>query len=155
LIRGGGTEFVNKTPDQILFDINDGFTDIFETTKMVEQGNTLLLPPNQWSFISSTPRSANSDTTILMYIVQNSPYINSADDIIPCNEMAAANNPLLSTDAMVFYDRSPDKLQLEIPVELELLPVQQKNLEFVIPGRSRLAGLNIYYPLSLNIVTGI
>lgn len=152
---GSGTEFVNKTPDQILFDINDGFADIFETTKMVEQGNTLMLPPNQWSFIMSTPRSANSDTTIAMYIVQNSPYINSIEDIIPVNECAAANNPLLSTDAMVFYDRNPDKLQLEIPVELEMLPVQLKNLEFIIPGRSRLGGLNIYYPLSLNIVTGI
>lgn len=152
---GAGTEWVNKTPDEILFDVNDLFADIFETTKMVEQGNTLLLPPNQWSFISSTPRSANSDTTILMYLVQNSPYLNSADDIIPVNECAAANNPLLATDAMVAYDRNPDKLQLEIPVELEMLPVQQKNLEFIIPGRSRLAGLNIYYPLSLAIATGI
>lgn len=152
---GSGTEWVNKTPDEILFDVNDLFADIFETTKMVEQGNTLLLPPNQWSYIMSTPRSSNSDTTIAQYLVQNSPYLNSMEDIIPVNECAAANNPLLSTDAMVAYDRSPDKLQLEIPVELEMLPVQQKNLEFVVPGRSRLGGLNIYYPLSLAIATGI
>lgn len=152
---GSGTEWVNKTPDEILFDVNDLFADIFETTKMVEQGNTLLLPPNQWSYIMSTPRSSNSDTTIAQYLVQNSPYLNSLDDLIPVNECAAANNPLLSTDAMVAYDRNPDKLQLEIPVELEMLPVQQKNLEFVVPGRSRLGGLNIYYPLSLAIATGI
>lgn len=152
---GGGTEWVNKTPDQILFDINDLFADIFETTKMVERPNTLLLPPSQWSYIASTPRSANSDTTILQYVVQNSPYINSEADIIPVNECAAANNPLLASDAMVAYDRDPDKLQLEIPVELEYLPIQQKNLEFIVPGRARLAGLNIYYPLSLAIATGI
>lgn len=152
---GSGTEWVNKTPDEILFDVNDLFADIFETTKMVEQGNTLLLPPNQWSYIMSTPRSSNSDTTIAQYLVQNSPYLNSLDDLIPVNECAASNNPLLSTDAMVAYDRNPDKLQLEIPVELEMLPVQQKNLEFVVPGRSRLGGLNIYYPLSLAIATGI
>jgi len=152
---GSGTEWVNKTPDEILFDVNDLFADIFETTKMVERGNTLMLPPAQWSYISSTPRSANSDTTILMYLVQNSPYLNSVDDIIPVNECTAADNPELSADAMVAYDRSPDKLQLEIPVELEMMPVQQKNLEFVVPGRNRLAGLNIYYPLSLAIATGI
>lgn len=152
---GSGTEWVNKTPDQILFDVNDLFADIFETTKMVERGNTLMLPPAQWSYIASTPRSSNSDTTILQYLVQNSPYLNSEDDIIPVNECAAENNPLLSTDAMVAYDRSPDKLQLEVPVELEMLPVQQKNLEFVVPGRLRLGGLNIYYPLSLAIATGI
>lgn len=150
-----GTEWVNKSPDEILFDINDLFADIFETTKMVEQGNTLLLPPAQWSYIMSTPRATNSDTTIAQYVAANSPYLTSIDDIIPVNECAAANNPELTTDAMVAYDRNPDKLQLEIPVELEMLPVQQKNLEFVIPGRSRLAGLNIYYPLSLAIATGI
>lgn len=152
---GSGTEWVNKTPDEILFDVNDLFADIFETTKMVERGNTLMLPPAQWSYISSTPRSANSDTTILMYLVQNSPYLNSVDDVIPVNECSAENNPELSDDAMVAYDRNPDKLQLEIPVELEMMPVQQKNLEFVVPGRNRLAGLNIYYPLSLAIATGI
>ena len=152
---GAGTEWVNKTPDEILFDINDLFADIFETTKMVESGNTLLLPPAQWSYIMSTPRASNSDTTIGQYVAMNSPYLNSVEDIIPVNECNAANNPLLGTDAMVAYDRNPDKLQLEIPVELEMLPVQQKNLEFVIPGRSRIAGLNIYYPLSLAIGTGI
>lgn len=152
---GAGTEWVNKSPDEILFDINDLFADIFETTKMVEQGNTLLLPPAQWSYIMSTPRASNSDTTIAQYVAANSPYLTSIDDIIPVNECAAANNPELATDSMVAYDRNPDKLQLEIPVELEMLPVQQKNLEFVVPGRSRLAGLNIYYPLSLAIATGI
>jgi len=152
---GSGTEWVNKTPDEILFDINDLFADIFETTKMVERGNTLLLPVAQWSFIMSTARSANSDTTIAQYIVNNSPYITSMEDIIPVNEFSAANNPELSTDAMMAYDRNPDKLQLEIPVELQFLATQMKNLEFVIPGHSRLGGLNIYYPLSLAIATGI
>ena len=152
---GSGTEWVNKTPDEILFDVNDLFADIFETTKMVERGNTLLLPPSQWSYIMSTPRSSNSDTTIAQYLAMNSPYLDSIEDIIPVNECSAANNPELSDDAMVAYDRNPDKLQLEIPVELEMLPVQQKNLEFLVPGRLRLAGLNIYYPLSLAIATGI
>jgi len=152
---GGTKDWASKTPDEILFDVNDLFADIFETTKMVERGNTLMLPPAQWSYISSTPRASNSDTTILMFLVQNSPYLNSVNDIIPVNECSAELNPNLSTDAMVAYDRNPDKLQLEIPVELEMMPVQQKNLEFIVPGRNRLAGLNIYYPLSLAIATGI
>ena len=84
----------------ILFDINDLFADIFETTKMVEQGNTLLVPPSQWSFIMSTPRSTNSDTTIAQYIVNNSPYINSMEDIIAVNECQASLNPELSEDAL-------------------------------------------------------
>lgn len=152
---GSGTEWVNKTPAQILFDINDAFADVFDTTKMKEKPNTLVLPPNQWSFIMSTPRSDNSDTTIAQYVVNNSPYIKSLDDIIAINEFAAVNNPELSADALMVYDRNPDKLQLEIPVELEYLATQHRNLEFIIPGRARVGGLNIYYPLSLNILIGI
>ena len=152
---GAGTNWASKTPDEILFDINELFADIFETTKMVESGNTLLLPPNQWSYIMATPRASNSDTTIGQYVAQNSPFIGSVSDIIPVNEFAAANNPQLAADAMMAYDRSPDKVELNIPVELEMLPVQQKNLEFTIPGRSRLGGLSIYYPLAFAIATGI
>lgn len=152
---GNGTEFVNKTPEEILRDINGIFSDVFESTNMVETANTLLLPPQQWSHIMTTPRSAGTETTIAQYIVNNSPFLSSIESIIPLNECSAAINPKLTTDAMVAYDRNPDKLELEIPVELQWLPMQQKNLEFVIPGRSRLAGLNVYYPMSISIVTGI
>lgn len=150
-----GGDWTVKTPSQIIDDINGLFTDIFETTKMVEQGNTLLLPPSKWSYIMSTPRSTTTDTTIGQYIVNNSPYISSLADIIPVNECASTNNPALASDAMVAYDRNPDKLQLEIPVELEMRPPQERNLEFVIPARARFAGLNVYYPLSVAIGTGI
>jgi hypothetical protein len=153
--QGSGTEWVNKSPDEILFDINEGASDIFDLTKMVERPNTLLLPPAQYSYIASTPRSANSDMTILAYSVANSPYLTSMDQVKPLNECAAANNPLLSEDAMVWYTLDPDKLQLEIPLEMEYLAAQVQGLEFTVPGRARLAGLNVYYPLSANILTGI
>ena len=152
---GGGTAWSGKTPEQILLDINDLFADIFETTRMKERGNTLLLPPAQWSYIMSTPRSTNSDTTIAQYVANNSPYLTNKDDIIAVNECSAINNASLTSDAMVAYDRNPDKLQLEIPVELEMMPVQQKGLEFEVNARGRVGGLNIYYPLSLAIGTGI
>jgi hypothetical protein len=153
--QGSGTEWANKSPDEILFDINDGASDIFELTKMVERPSNLWIAPAQYSYIASTPRSANSDMTILAYIVANSPYLTSMDQVKPLNECAAVNNPLLSEDAFVWYNLDPDKLQLEIPLELEYLAVQVQGLEFTVPGRARLAGLNVYYPLSANILTGI
>ena len=66
---GAGTEFVNKTPDQILFDINDLFSDIFNNTKMVERANRLILPPAQYTYINDTYRATNSDITILNLIL--------------------------------------------------------------------------------------
>ena len=143
---GASPLWVNKTPDEILLDINDLFADVFETTKMKERADTLLLPPAQWSLIMTTARSATSDTTIAQFVVANSPYLKSLDNIIPVNELTGAGTA--GIDLMAAYTRSPEKLELEIPVELEWMPVQEKNLEFVIPGRARLGGVNVYYPLS-------
>lgn len=152
---GGDTEFSTKTADEIITDINDLFSDMFKTTNMVEQADTLLLPPAQWSYISSTPRTTGTDTTILQYIVNNSPYLKGTDSIIPVNQCTAANNPTLSTDSMVAYNRNNRKLELEMPMEVQHEPVQMHNLEFVINMTARTAGLNVYYPMSLSIATGI
>ena len=143
---GGTPEWTTKTPDEILFDVNDLFGDIFENTKMKERADTLLLPPQQWNYIASTPRASNSDTSILQYIVKNSPFIMSEDNIIPVNELVGAGTA--GVDIMVAYTRRPDKLQLEIPGELQYFAPQEQGLEFVIPGMSSIAGVNVYYPLS-------
>lgn len=154
---GSGTEWANKTAEQILFDINDGAADIWAGTNMVERPNKLALPPNQHSFITSHPRSTTSDTTIAQFIVQNSQYLNSIDDIIPLNELVEANNPSLAGlgDAMIWFKQDPETMELQIPVELEMFPVQMRNLEYVVPARSRVAGLVIRYPLAVSILTGI
>jgi hypothetical protein len=146
---GSGTAWSTKTPDEILFDINDMFADTFANTLQVEKLDTVLLPTAQWSYIASTARSATSDTTILNYVVQNSPYISSANQIIPVPELTGAGTA--GVDVMVGYTRRPDKLQIEIPEDITFLPVQERVLEMVVPVTSEFAGLNIYYPLSLSI----
>lgn len=150
---GGTPQWVTKTPDEILFDINDLFADVFENTLMKERADTLLLPPQQWVYISSTPRASNSDTTILAYIVANSPFLMSMDDVIPVNELAGAGTA--GVDIMVAYTRSPEKLELEIPSELQFLAPQEVGLELEINGMASIGGVNIYYPLSIAIAEDI
>jgi len=152
---GSGTEWVNKTPDQIIFDINAVLGDVWEGTAMIESANKIMIPPAQWNYIASTPRASNSDTTIASFVGDASPFLGSAADIVPVNECSTQFNAVITNDVMVAYTMSPDKLQLEIPVEMEWMPVQQKNLEFVVPGRLRLGGLNVYYPLSAAFREGI
>lgn len=152
---GSGTAWTTKTADQIVTDINDAFDDIFTASDMKETGNTVLLPPAQWHYIHTTARSANSDTTIAQFIVNNSPFGLSADKLIPVNECAAANNPLLGSDAMVVFNDSEEHSQLEIPREVESLATEIRGLEFVVPMLANIGGLNIYYPLAFDISTGI
>lgn len=141
---GGGTTFKTKTPDEILKDLNQVANTPFSVTLGVEMPDTLLLPLDQYTLISSTARSANSDTTILEYFLKNNPFIKSVDWL---NELKGAG--LGGSDAMMAYRKDPDALTLEIPQDFEQLPVQEKGLEFEIPCHSRIGGVLIYYPLSI------
>lgn len=151
---GATTEWVNKTPDQILRDLNQITNSILDVTKGVEMPNTVLLPVNQYTLIASTPRSSVSDTTILEYFIQNNPFVTTVDWVPELKGAGPVVNGL-PTDIFIAYDKNPDKLTMEIPMPYTQYPPQERGLEFIIPCESRYGGVIIYYPLSLTIGEGI
>lgn len=155
---GASTQLKDKTPDQIIRDLNDCANSIVETTKGVEMPNTLLLPIEQYTYIASTPRSSTSDTTILEYFLQNNPFITQVDWLNQLKEPTAgwASVGLSFTgDIMIAYNRSPDKLTLEIPQDFEQFAPQLNKMEYEVECHERIGGVLIYYPLSMNICEGV
>lgn len=145
-----------KTPDQIIGDVNFGIQKSNILTNGVEVCDTCLLPVEQYAHIATTPRSSTSDTTILEFLRRVNPGVTFAQ----VNELKNVNpNPrtgaLSNTNVMVCYTRSPDHLQLEQPIIYEQFPAQERNLAYVIPVHSRIAGFNVYYPLSITVVDGL
>jgi hypothetical protein len=152
-----------KTPDEILIDLNHGPLSIISVSKGVHIPDTILLPPYQWGYIASTPRSTISDTTILEFFLKSNPGVKSVEWV---NELDAVS-PLPSTvtsettagsgtgDLLVCYKKDPEMLTLEIPQMFEQFAVQERNLEYVIPCHARIAGVIIPYPLSVWIIEGI
>lgn len=147
---GGNTEWTTKTPDQILRDMNLIVNQIVVQSNEVEMPDTLLLPLEQYTLIASTPRSANSDTTILNYFLMNNPFIRA---VIPVPKLDGAGTN--GADIMVAYEKNENKLQMAIPLPFTQYQPQERNLEFIIPCESRFGGVSIYYPLSLIIGEGI
>lgn len=144
------TLWANKTASEILVDLNGAANFIVESTNGVEIPDTLLLPLAQYNYIKSTPRSATSDTTILQYFLDNNGYIKTVEWV---NELKGAG--LSSKDVMVCYRKDPDVLTLEIPQDFEQFPEQEQGLEYVVPCHQRIGGVLIYYPMAVNIVSGI
>lgn len=149
---GGGTP---KNPDEIIKDLCDAIDDVRELTQGIENPNTILIPIAQNSLISCTPRSTNSDTTIKQFFMSNRPGV-TIEEVVELKQV----DPLPSGDSgpkdvMISYDKNPDKLTLEIPSPFETLPVEIRGLEFVVPAVSRIGGVVVYYPLSINIIEGI
>lgn len=138
------TTFASKTPDQVLRDLNGMVTKMLELTQNKEIPDTLLIGHTTHSDLSTRPRSSTSDTTILEFFLQNSPYVKNVQ-VVPEFVKAGTGN----TDICMIYKKSPDKLTLELPQPFEQFPVQAKGLEFEVPCHSRCGGVIIYYPLSI------
>ncbi len=147
----GGTKWINNaTPEEILFDMNNAVAVQVETTKMKEAPTRGLMPVAQYQYIASKARSANSDTTILEYFLQNNQYVK---EVMPLNELNGAGTA--GVDVFVIYNPDPDNLVFEMPMEFRHNPPQLRGLSWDIPCESETGGLNVYYPLSIAIWEGI
>jgi len=150
---GAGTEWVNKTPDQILDDINTIFSAQDEVTNQSEQSTVLMLPVKQWNYISNTRLSADSETTIMQYLIKNSSWLTSQASIQKVRELKGIGAG--GTDVMYIYNPDPDKLEMHITLEIDFLEPQQVNLSYKVPAWARCGGLHIYYPMSVSRAEGI
>lgn len=154
-----------KTAQQMLDDLNNVVDSIVELTNENHRPNRLVLPLKHRNYIARTNAGNGTDTTILKFFVENNLYINNVNDVVAANELSEAQliaNGVSGSGAgqfegniMIAYEASPQNLTFEMPVPFEDFPPQERNLEFVVNCHSRVAGVLIYYPLSMAIMEGI
>lgn len=147
---GATITWSTKTPDQIIRDINLLTRAVHSVTKGVEFADTLLLPIEQFNLIADTPRSAQSDMSVKSWVLANNPHLKAIDWCEELNGTGAGG-----TDQVLVYNRNPEKLTLEVPQDFEQFPVQERNLEYVVPTHMRIGGVIVYYPLSIAKAIGI
>lgn len=145
----GSPLWANKTPDEIIKDVSVLINTVITQSNGVEQANTVLFPVTAYSYLSTTPRSANTDTTILAFLKSVFRQITRWDWL---NELETAGTG--GTRLAVAYNRDPMNLTLEIPEDFNVYPAQERGLEFEVPCSSKTAGVIVYYPLTANKMYG-
>lgn len=150
----GGITWALKTADEIINDIGIMVTKVRSQSKGIHNADTLLLPIDQYNRIAQLPRSTQSDTTVLEFVKKkgNAFGLTTVDWL--STELSNAFTEG-TEDGALCYERTNENIELRIPMELQLLPVQARNLEFIIPGESRIGGVVIRYPLAFLTFTGI
>jgi hypothetical protein len=133
------------TAQEMLELLNYGVTAIVNGSQMKEEPDTILMPFEDYSKVSTTRNSDSSDVTVLEYFLRTNPYIRNVE---PINQLKAGNGSL-TKNRMVVYKRDPQKVQLHLPQPLELFPPQQRGLEFIVPAHARVGGVALYYPKSV------
>ncbi len=128
----GGTEWAQKTVDEILWDVNKAITEAWAASEYDESAmaNHILLPPDRYSYIASTRIGTSGDRSILSYLLENNLAKNQGRDlkIYPCRWLnnAGTNNKA----RMLVYVNDIDKLYFDLPVPLTRAMTQPVALQF-------------------------
>ncbi len=146
------TDFKHKSAAQILDDINAMFAYQSKITKNVERADTLALPASVFIDIS-TRQVPNTGYTVLRFLKENAPYLKRIISAPELEDDAEETNPY-GKGVILLYTNSADKFSLEIPMSYYQYPLQNRNLEVIVPCEERVAGIIMYYPLSAMIAVG-
>ncbi len=123
-----------KEGQAILDDINRLVSTIAEDTNNVLLPDTLLLPVKHFAYIAQTPYSLHSNVTILNYLLSNNPYIKNVDSWVYLQ------------DKCVIYPRTPQALEMYLPLEFEMLEPQAVGMNIRIHCHARFGGVQVYTP---------
>ena len=129
LSDSGKTEWRNKTPDDILYDINTGLYITWEASEFDITGmaNYMLVPPLQYAILSQPMTSAGFNST-LEYILKNNIAREQGIDfqIMPCRWCIGAGVPdgSVPRDRAVLYVNDEDRLYMDIPVPIQRVMTQ-------------------------------
>lgn len=144
-----GTTFAAGTPQQILAIINGALTAIMTGSQGIERADTVLLPLAAYGDIATRQIAPESSMTILQFIQQGNVYT------------AMTGRPLTImgthrlTTSMVVYRRDPQVLKLHMPMPLQFIQPQARNLDIVVLGMFRFAPISIRRPGAMRYVSGV
>lgn len=123
-----------KGGEAILDDISRLVSTISEDTNNVLLPDTLLLPVKHFAYIAQTPYSGQSNVTILNYLLSNNPHIKNVDSWVHLK------------DKCVLYPRTPQALEMYLPLEFEMLEPQAVGMNIRIHCHARFGGVQVYTP---------
>ena len=152
---GGQPEWVNKTPDEILADVNSLLTLVWKNSALEICPSKLLLPPDQYSYIISQKVGTSGDSSIMKFLKENS--ICLAENGIELDIQASKWLPGAGaggTDRMVAYTN--DEMRVRFP----LAPIQRKQetyagITWSMPYVWAYGVVEIVYPETLGYADGI
>ena len=156
-LAGGTTSNIpwsGKNADEIILDFGLMVSTVEEQSKGIHKPDTVLLPIPQLTRIATLPRATNSDVTVLQFILNNP----EAFGITKIDSLSTELTNAFTggtEDGAICYERTAENLELRIPLEMQLLPVEIKGYEFIINGESRIGGVVVRYPLAFLTFTGI
>lgn len=151
----GSPLWVNKTPDEILADVNSLLSASWAASAYAVCPGKLLLPPAQFSYIASQKVSSAGNVSILKFLEENSISLKvngKALDIQPVKWLTGAG--VSSVDRMVVYTNEEDRVRFPmVPIRRETAYYQ--GIRFTAPYLWAFGEMEVVYPETVRYGDGI
>lgn len=141
--------YIGMAADTLLANLNSRVNAIVSLTKGRVSGKvfSVMVDLDLYGYMSTTPRSSTSDTTILDYWLRTSPYVR---EVIPTWRCKGSGTG--GTNTVFIYQKNPSKIRFEVNATPRPLPVEVSGgtVEMKFWGSS--GGLYVPYPLECCII---
>lgn len=151
----GSPLWINKTPDEILADVNALLTASWLASAYAVCPGKLLLPPAQFSYLASQKVSSAGNVSILKFLQENciSLQVNGSQlDIQPVKWLTGAG--VSGVNRMVVYTNSEDRVRFPmVPIRRETAYYQ--GIRFTAPYLWAFGEMEMVYPETVRYGDGI
>jgi hypothetical protein len=148
--------FANKTPQQILRDLNSLIVAPFNASNQIAMADTVLLPFSVMQYLDITV-IPNTSETLLTFLNRSNSYTARTGQAIRIRglrelETAGAG----ATKRMIAYARNGRVAKFHMPMPFQFLPVWQNGpMNWLVPGIFRIGGTDWTRPASATYADGI
>lgn len=156
------TQWNQKTPPEILNDVNEILNSVWASSGWAFPPNRLLLPPGQYSYLSTQIVSAAGNVSILRYLLENNLLTSSGVSqlkIFPLKWLQGAGiggtiGTVGTVDRMVAYTKDPERIRYPMTL-LQRTPIQYDGIYHKSTYFCRLGVLEVVYPETVGYRDGI
>lgn len=153
---GGSTQWVNKTADQINFDVQQALLSVYQGSSTVELADTILLPIQNMQLLSDT-RIPNTPITALEYLRTANLYTHTTGRPLTIRGILNLETAGQGGSArMLAYRNDRMVVKVHLPMPHRFLEIwRQGPIEYLIPGIFRTGAVEWRRPLAAQYVDGI
>ena len=153
------TKWVDKTPDQILKDVNDALTAGWAANEYDESAipNHILLPYEQYLYIMTTKVTDLATETIYDFLMKNNAATKAGGDLFIGATRWCKGAGTGSKDRMVVYnnDRRFVKMDELVPLARIMSQPNVTNVCYDTAYMANISEVQIFYPTSIRYVDGV
>ncbi len=150
------TEWVNKTSDEVIADVQGAIVDVFTDTKGVHLPGCVALPPGQFAALTSRKASTQADKSIMEYLETNNLYTKKTGKKLEFKDLRYLEGAGAgSTDRMIAYEAEKRNFWMPMPLPFDMLEPQQNGFGVDLLAEYVFGSFHVKYPVSMKYVDGI